>query len=61
MLSFIKQKIGGTPIKGEKGIIIFKNCNWSDASGHVDLFNGEKVKGKAYFTDCGDVELYVLQ
>lgn len=58
MLSFIKQKVGGTPIKGKKGIIIFKNCNWSDASGHVDLFNGEKVEGKAYFTDCGDVELY---
>lgn len=69
MLSFIKQKIGGTPIKGKKledfkgkkGIIIFRNCNWSDASGHVDLFNGEKVEGKAYFTDCGNVELYVLQ
>lgn len=69
MVNFIKQKIGGTPIKGnrledfkgKKGIIIFKNCNWSDASGHVDLFDGTKVEGKAYFTDCGYVELYVLQ
>ena len=57
MLSFIKLE----DFKGKKGIIIFRNCNWSDASGHVDLFNGEKVEGKAYFTDCGDVELYVLQ
>lgn len=69
MINFVKKHIGGTPLKGKgpkdfkgkKGIIIFKNCNWSDATGHVDLFDGKKVEGHDYFSTCGDVELYVLQ
>ena len=27
--------------KGKKGVIDFNDCNWSDATGHVDLFNAK--------------------
>ena len=49
-------------LNGHHGMIFFTECTWSDANGHVDLFNGERV-----VSDNGDerdyckkVELYVL-
>ena len=35
------------PFEGKKGVIVF-DCNFSDATGHVDLFNGSSVEGKDY-------------
>ncbi len=69
MKSFVKKNIKGTPIKGhslkdfkgKKGIIIFTDCNWADATGHIDLFNGEKVESHDYFGTCGTAMLYVLK
>lgn len=69
MKSFVKRNIGGTPIKGhspkdfrgKKGIIIFTDCNWANASGHVDLFNGKEVEGHGYFNKCGMAMLYELK
>ncbi|AKU70285.1 type VI secretion system amidase effector protein Tae4 [Prevotella fusca] len=66
---FVRRRIGGTPIKGhcaedfkgKKGIIVFSDCCWSDATGHVDLFNGKEVEGSAYFNECGTVVLYELK
>ena len=46
---------------GKKGIIIFTDCNWTNASGHVDLFNGKEVEGHGYFNECGMVTLYGLK
>lgn len=45
--------------KGKKGIIIFSSCNWDDATGHIDLFDGSKVEGQAY-SMCGNVRLYEI-
>lgn len=69
MKSFVKRNIGGTPIKGhspkdfrgKKGSIIFTDCNWTDASGHIDLFNGKEVEGHGYFNKCGMATLYELK
>ena len=43
----------------KKGIIVFGDCNWTNATGHVDLFNGTVVEGDDY-PSCGIVTLYVL-
>lgn len=69
MRGFIKRHIGGTPIKGrspkdfkgKKGIIIFSDCNWRNATGHVDLFNGKTVEGHGYFDFCEAAILYELK
>ena len=69
MKNFVKKHIGGTPIKGQsaidfkgkRGIIIFTNCNWSDATGHIDLFNGQEVEGKGYFNKCDTAILYEIK
>lgn len=45
--------------KGKKGIIIFSSCNWEDATGHIDLFNGTSVEGQEY-SMCGNVLLYEI-
>ncbi|KXB79951.1 hypothetical protein HMPREF1860_00456 [Prevotella amnii] len=50
--------------KGKKGIIIFSGCHWSDATGHIDLFNGKEVeskKGNDYFAPCNTALLYILK
>ena len=35
------------PFKGKKGVIVF-DCSFTDATGHVDLFNGSYVEGTDY-------------
>jgi hypothetical protein len=47
--------------KNKKGIIVFGNCGWSDATGHVDLFDGSDVEGSDYTSSCGEMNLYVLE
>ncbi len=71
MINFVKKTVGGTPLKGtkasdfagKKGVIIFTGCNWSDATGHVDLFNGTRVESNEgdYFGRCSQAELYVIK
>ncbi|MDR3338879.1 MAG: type VI secretion system amidase effector protein Tae4 [Candidatus Symbiothrix sp.] len=46
--------------EGEHGVIVFKDCGWNDASGHIDLYDGTKVEGHDYSLVCGKVILYVL-
>ena len=72
MLKFLQEKLGkpqlrilkkrGDPMpeafKGKKGIIVFNDCGWSDATGHVDLWNGEACVGKAYWSEAKEVYLW---
>lgn len=69
IIKFVKAKIGGTPMKGKtaadfkghKGVIIFTDCGWSDATGHVDLYDGTNVLGHDYSSrNPGKIELYQL-
>ena len=48
-----KSKLDGT-----KGVIVFEDCTFSDATGHLDLFNGREVEGHAYFKECNFYTLY---
>ena len=45
--------------KGKTGIIVF-DVNWSDATGHVDLFDGNKVEGHDYTADSNSISLYLI-
>ena len=45
--------------KDKKGVIVF-DVNWSDATGHVDLFDGNKVEGHDYTADSNSISLYLI-
>lgn len=75
ILKFFKVKFGkpqirifkkrGDPMpevfKGKKGIIVFNDCGWADATGHVDLWNGEVCVGSEYFEKAKEVYLWTPQ
>ncbi|XP_070570416.1 uncharacterized protein [Ptychodera flava] len=42
----------------KKGIIVFEGCSFSDATGHVDLWNGTTCAGECYFHKCNDNRLF---
>lgn len=44
--------------KGKKGIIVFEVRIWSDATGHIDLWDGSDCAGHAYFGDAYEVALW---
>lgn len=44
--------------QGRKGVICFVDCGWSDASGHLDLWDGQKCVGHAYFDKAREVYLW---
>ena len=45
--------------KNKKGVIVF-DVNWEDATGHIDLFNGEKVEGSDYTSQSNCITLYEI-
>ena len=47
-------------LEGKKGVIVFQDCTFQDASGHVDLYNGNEVEGKGYFDECNIYTLYTI-
>lgn len=46
------KEISKESIIGKQGIIGFSDCNFSDASGHLDIWNGEKCLDSDYSTNC---------
>lgn len=69
MLTFLKANISRKPLvgktssdfKGKQGIIVFLECSWADATGHVDLYNGSVVEGTDYSADCKKIHFYELK
>jgi hypothetical protein len=45
-------------IRGHKGIVVFIVKGWVDATGHVDLWDGESVKHEAHFDRASAVYLW---
>ena len=45
-------------IKGKQGIISFTVPNWTDATGHIDLWNGSICRHASYFHKAKRVELW---
>lgn len=46
--------------KGKTGVIVFEDCGWSDATGHVDLYDGNEVEGKDYSNVAKSMTLYKI-
>lgn len=44
--------------RGKKGIICFVDCGWTDASGHLDLWDGEKCVNHGYFELAKEILLW---
>ena len=44
--------------RGKPGIICFVDCGWSDASGHLDLWDGSKCVGHEYFSRAKHILLW---
>jgi hypothetical protein len=44
--------------RGRKGVIAFDVDGWSDATGHIDLWNGELCAGQSYFDKAAQVYLW---
>lgn len=53
------EKVSKNEIIGKKGIISFGNCDWTDATGHIDVWDGSKVLGDDHSNDCD--EIYFLE
>jgi hypothetical protein len=47
-------------LEGRQGIICFGDCNFSDATGHVDLWDGEQVVGSNYSSRCDSIIFWDL-
>lgn len=45
-------------MKGQLGIIVFLVTGWSDATGHIDLWNGEDPRHGAYFHKASQIFLW---
>lgn len=48
-------------IAGRVGIICYQDCNWSDATGHIDIWDGTKSIGTDYYNNCGTVSFWELK
>lgn len=45
-------------VAGHKGVILFVVKGWTDATGHFDLWDGQKAAHEAYFDRASDVFLW---
>lgn len=65
MIKFLNSKFGKADISsgfdGKKGILLFNVTGWSDATGHVTLWDGKKCSDKCYFPQSSGVQLWTLK
>jgi hypothetical protein len=47
--------------KGRQGVIAFEVDGWSDATGHVDLWNGARCRHNSYFSRARTVMLWEVE
>ena len=47
--------------KGRQGVIVFEVEGWTDATGHVDLWNGARCRHNAYFNRAQHVMLWEVE
>ncbi|MBI3565834.1 MAG: type VI secretion system amidase effector protein Tae4 [Elusimicrobia bacterium] len=47
-----------TAVYGRKGVILFVVSGWNDATGHFDLWDGEKAAHQEFFDKASDVFLW---
>ena len=49
---------GRSAVQGRKGIIMFDVQGWSDATGHLDLWDGSKCVGSEFFDKAHAIYLW---
>ncbi len=47
-------------LRGNAGMIRYSDCPFSDATGHIDVFDGEHLKGHGYPHKCRKMEVWNL-
>ena len=47
-------------IKGKRGVIVFNDCGWNNATGHIDLFDGVSVEGSDYSEEAKEILLFQI-
>ena len=47
-------------IKGQRGVIVFNDCGWNNATGHIDLFDGVSVEGSDYSEEAKQILLFKI-
>lgn len=52
------QGVDADDFRGYKGVIVFDVKGWDDATGHIDLWDGEAPAGHAYFERAHRVALW---
>jgi type VI secretion system (T6SS) effector Tae4 (amidase) len=71
-LKYLKEKFGKPQIRifkergegmpdafaGRRGIVVFNDCGWNDATGHVDLWNKDSIAHEAYWEQAKEVYLW---
>jgi hypothetical protein len=45
--------VGGGPLAGKRGLILFEVKGWNDAAGHATLWNGTQCYDHCYFNESG--------
>lgn len=45
---------------GKQGVIAFEVDGWTDATGHIDLWNGARCRHAAYFNRAREVSLWLV-
>lgn len=48
-------------VAGRKGILCFRVTGWDDATGHIDLWDGEAPRHAAYFSRAATVMLWTVE
>lgn len=65
MVTFLNDRFGSADITsnftGEKGIILFNVSGWSDATGHVTLWDGMTCSDQCYFPQSTGVKQWILK
>ena len=56
----LKDRGAGMPAQfaGKRGIVVFNDCGWNDATGHVDLWNKDTIAHQAYWEQAKEVYLW---
>lgn len=65
MIKFLNDRFGKFDITSgfanKKGILLFNVAGWSDATGHVTLWDGNTCSDKCYFTQSSGSQLWILK
>ena len=64
ILTFLNTTFGAADVTsgfaGKKGIIVFNVSRWSDATGHITLYDGNICSDRCYFTESDSEQLWTL-